>query len=356
MKFRQASYAAILAVTALLMAQLSCRGRKAENSCPPLVKFATAIEYSKLPSSTYSAITEAEEQSDLAFRVSGVIADTYVRPGDAVRRGDPIASLDDRDYKVQLAATEAEYKQIRAEVERISAMHDDNAVSDNDYDKARYGLEQISQKQQLHSSQLADCILRAPDNGYIAGLNCHSGESVMAGIPVVSFIGHAVGITFRMSYSDYIRRGTFDSITAEFAEIPGRKYNLSIAHSSPVADNNQLYDVHLTMDGQDDGITPGMVATVTVRFKASDENFVVVPVSSLFHRDGTTRLYLYDETNSRLVESEVSVINILSDGTAIVCGIDAGTEVAAAGVSGLHDGETVRKVASVSKSNPGGLL
>lgn len=52
--------------------------------------------------------------------MSGTIRKIYVEDGARVREGQLLAELDPADYRVQLDATEAEYKQIKAEAETVS--------------------------------------------------------------------------------------------------------------------------------------------------------------------------------------------------------------------------------------------
>ena len=115
----------------------------------------------------YPGVTEAKEDAELAFKVLGIIEKIYVREGDHVKKGQILARIDIRDYATQLSATESEYRQIKAECERVIAMHEDDAVSDNNYDKARSGLERISAKLKNHRDQLNDCQLYIAENNDI---------------------------------------------------------------------------------------------------------------------------------------------------------------------------------------------
>lgn len=75
--------------------------------------------------------------------------------------GQLLAELDPTDYQVQLDATEAEYKQIKAEAERVMALYKENGLLPAN-DKAVYGLKQITAKYQHHKDQLGYTRLYAP--------------------------------------------------------------------------------------------------------------------------------------------------------------------------------------------------
>ncbi len=103
-----------------------------------LVKTTTVKAWVKDEPIPYPGKIKAAADVKLAFRVAGPIHRFTVEEGQFVRKGQVIAEIDPRDYELQLAATKAEYTQIKAEAERVIELHKRNSASTNDYDKARY--------------------------------------------------------------------------------------------------------------------------------------------------------------------------------------------------------------------------
>ena len=145
----------VLALTLSLCLMTACK-EKNQNNQSQLVNVVEVTPSAGTTSASYPAETEAMNKTDLSFKVAGTIAQVLVKEGDHVQAGQAVARLDDRDYRTQLRATEAEYNQVKAECERIMAMHKERAVSDNNYDKARYGLQQMTEKLAHHRNQLSD--------------------------------------------------------------------------------------------------------------------------------------------------------------------------------------------------------
>ena len=115
---------------ALLLCLCGCNNRGKTPDI--LVDIVEAKGASSDKQTQYPGLTEAREDANLSFRVMGTLQNMAVREGDPVRRGQVLASIDSRDYATQLAATRAEYRQVRAECERVIAMHQEQAASDND--------------------------------------------------------------------------------------------------------------------------------------------------------------------------------------------------------------------------------
>ena len=77
---------------------------------------------------TYPGRVKAAADVDLAFRVAGPIIRIPVQVGSFVRKGEVIAEIDPRDYELQYKATEAEYKQIKSEAERVIELYNRKSV------------------------------------------------------------------------------------------------------------------------------------------------------------------------------------------------------------------------------------
>ena len=86
---------------------------------------------------------QAGTEATLSFKVGGQIRQIFVSVGETVRRGQPIASLDDEDLLLQLRQAEAGYaeasardQKARAEFARTKILHENDATSDNQLESA----------------------------------------------------------------------------------------------------------------------------------------------------------------------------------------------------------------------------
>ena len=170
----------------------SCNGSTQDAKGCQTVKIDTVISASGQSYLQYPGKVKAAQDISLAFRVSGTIQKIYVKDGARVQAGQLLAELDPTDYQVQLDATEAEYKQIKAEAERVMALYKDNGTTPSANDKAVYGLKQITAKYQHHKDQLGYTRLYAPFSGYIQKRLFEAHETIGAGMPVLSMISSRI--------------------------------------------------------------------------------------------------------------------------------------------------------------------
>ena len=257
----------------------SCNsGTKDARECQT-VKIDTVTSASGQTYLQYPGKVKAAQDISLAFRVSGTIRKIYVKDGTRVQAGQLLAELDPTDYQVQLDATEAEYKQIKAEAERVMALYKDNGTTPSANDKAVYGLKQITAKYQYHKDQLGYTRLYAPFNGYIQKRLFEAHETIGAGMPVLSMISSgAPEVEINLPAAEYIRREQFNQYHCTFDIYPDRSYPLKLISVTPKANANQLYTMRLQLVADKQPVpSPGMNTMVTIRCDSDDTTVCPYP-------------------------------------------------------------------------------
>ena len=323
------------------------------------VKADTVQVYGRAGSAVFPGKVVASSDVSLAFRVSGPILRVNVEVGSYVRKGQVLAQIDPRDYEIQLAATEAEYQQLSGEVARITELYEKGTVTPNDYDKARYGLQQLSSKYDAHKNALTDTKLLAPCDGYIQKRLFEPGETVSAGMPVISLISTGTGeVEINIPSSDYIRRDNFDSYSCTIDIYPGKTFPLELIGITRKANLNQLYTVRFRLTGDDrNGPGPGMSTMVTIRYKDEEAQTVSIPLTAVLESNDRPTVWVYDPAEGTVSARTIVLSQILTDGTVVVSeGLTAGEIVVSAGVHSVKEGEKVKLLPAVSPTNVGGML
>lgn len=349
----------VLVVVALVLVLASCGNGKASDESVATVRLDTVQMASTGAVLQFPGRVVASDDASLSFKVAGTIARIYKEEGERVQAGQLVAELDATDYKVQLAATEAEYARVKAETDRITALYNEGAATASNYDKARFGLQQIEAKLKNHRDQLAYCKLYAPFTGAVQTRFFHEGENIAAGMPVLSLVSSAnPEIEINLPASSYLRRGSFVHYSAQFNVLPGVVIPLKLISVMPKANANQLYTMRLKIEGDTKGIAPGMSAWVSIMAAESASNADVrVPATALVDDKGTTFVYLYDAQSQTVCRCRVKVMRLHTDGTAEVEGALApGHIVVSTGANHIKTGDRVTPLPPVSETNVGGLL
>ena len=350
-------------ITIFLMAaaMMSCGHKDAPQEDAPIVDVVTVKGVGEVDATTFTGRTKSASEVNLAFRVAGQIERVLVKEGDYVQKGQVVAVMDARDYQVQVATTQAEYEQVKADAERVMALYAEGNTTASNNDKARYGLQQITQKLANHRNQLADTRLRSTISGYVQTKFHESGETVSAGMPVVSVFGSGdTEVEIKISASDFAKIDKFTGFGCRFDVTGDETFPLAIDHVSQEANTSQLYTVRLKFTSAIDHkkITPGMTTMVYAEV-AGNENpsMVWVPSSAVLNEGGKVMVYVYDAKSGVVKSRAVTVTSVQRDGTMLVeSGLKSGESIVASGVHHIKDGQKVKLLQKPSESNVGGLL
>ncbi len=308
----------------------------------------------------YPGKVKASEDINLAFRVSGTIQRILVKDGQAVRAGQLLAELDPSDYQIQLDATEAQYKQVKSEAERVIALYKDGGTTPVAYDKAVYGLKQITALYEHHKDELSYTKLYAPFNGYIQKHLFKAHETVGAGMPVLQMVGQSTPeVEINLPAAEYIRREQFGDYQCTFDIYPGKVYPLKLIGITHKANSNQLYTMRLKLEAE--GLpmpSAGMNTMVSIRLNDGESNELMVSSNALLQENGYSCVFVYHPETGTVQSEEVSIVRLTGDGHSIIISpsLKPGDIVVTAGVHSIRNGEKVKPMPPVSETNVGGLM
>ncbi|MEO0471691.1 MAG: efflux RND transporter periplasmic adaptor subunit [Bacteroidota bacterium] len=325
------------------------------------VRYATVARSNEGQKRSFPGIAQSAVQSNLSFRASGLIESLAVKVGDRVRKGQLIATLDNRDAQLAYQQAKAALESARVQKEnaqssltRVRQLYQSNNVSLAEYEQAKSSfssasanLESSSSTLDLQRRQLSYAKILAPGSGVVTAVNNEVNEVVQAGAPIV-VISQGKQIELKVgipeTYIGALKEGNTASV--RFSAIPAKSYPAKVREVSFSTDQSQTYPVTVSLQENDDEVRPGMAGEVYFEFGQSGQDpLTMVPVKSVGEGpDGTFVFVIKDVQNQvGLVEKRsVQLGKIIQQNFVVKGGLEAGTMVATAGLSSLLDGMQVR--------------
>lgn len=143
---------------------------------------------------SYSLVTAAgtvvaEEEAELATRMSGRIRSVHVEIGSRVSVGDPLVNLDGDEVEARIRSAEAAAELARQWHGRISALAADGAATAQELDDAKARLDMAEAGLRDARAQREYVILRAPFRGVITARRADPGDLAVPGVPILEMIG-----------------------------------------------------------------------------------------------------------------------------------------------------------------------
>ncbi len=340
----------------------SCGNSTPENK--ETIRYVKASEV--LPStgddvSIYNGVVKERRDVILSFKVGGPVKELLVDEGDYITKGQAIAKIDKRDYKINLQATEARYKQTKGEYERYQELYKRKKLPENTLDKLKAGYLMAKSQYEAAVNALEDTELKAPFSGYVNKKYIENFETVAPGTPIIQLLDFSdlevvVGIPENnINEMSDIYQITCDIKNANKIEIPAKLKSLSKKTGS-----DRMFEAKILLSGDDIQykVKPGMVAKVKITKNNSNDNHLLVPIESIFTSGQNKYVWVIDNSSNKVLKKEVNTFNIHGNGLIEISSsiINIGDNVVTAGVHSLTENQEVKILPKKSETNIGGLL
>lgn len=304
----------------------------------------------------FSGVVRENAETNLSFKTAGQLEHIYVKEGDRVSSGQLLAVLDDKDYKLGVEATQIQYDQTKAEVERMKVLFEGNSLSANDYEKAMSGLKQLGVQLQVNKNKLSYTRLYAPASGVIKSVNFERMEMVDAGTPVFVMLDlHSLEVEVNLPADVYAQR---NNLIDAYCTANSEQFPLQLRSIVPKADSNQLFTAKFALKGNvSAGKSVDVVLTIGVPSAHTDTSAVcTVPQHSVFEEGG--KQYVWQvKADSTVVKRPIEVLGTDDHGNIMVsASLDGSETIVRAGVGVLKENEKVKIVGKASDTNVGGLI
>ena len=311
---------------------------------------------------TFSGVSKAEAETNLSFRVGGIIQSINVEVGQRVKKGDLIAAIDTIDMVLQLEDARAgvenagvQRETARSNLNRIRELYENNniALSDyegakNQYASAKATYESKQKQLDLQKRQLSYGKLYAPVNGFIASVPVEKNENIKTGELVASLTsGKYIDVEVGMpdAFIHLIKPGL--STKVRFTSDLEKLFSGIVSKVSHGSSASSTYPVTVRLDTVTDKIRPGMPAEVTFDFETGDGGMNIYVPGNAVAEDTHGRFVFVvvegPEKGFAIVHKKPVKVGVLTAaGFEVLEGLTEGELIVTSGSSKITDGLKVR--------------
>ena len=341
----------ILLLLGILTITISCSKEKVEEAAPVVKPVKTMIVGQGASGvRSYPGTVQAADRVELSFRVGGPLIEFPVKDGQKVQKGQLLARIDPRDYKIAVDKAEAEFAKADADYKRYQQLYEKEAVSLSDLELRQAQRDVTKSNLDNAKADLSDTYLRAPFSGEIGETYFETGEDIKSKERILGLHGvDVIEIVVNVPENDKAQfdpqRAKSRTITASFAFAADREFDLTLSEFSAAADpRTQTYKATLSMS-QPEGVNiqPGMTAEVHLYPLPSETSqvsteFVIPAIAVLAGDDDAQYVWVVDQAEMTIQRTEVKVGPVT--GTAevtILSGLSLGDRIVVAGVTTLRE-------------------
>jgi len=371
----------VLLAAVLYIFGVSCQTEADSTVSSPLrpVRAEPVVRAGEVNRVSLSGVAQSSKEAQLSFRVSGTLRSLRVKVGDRVERGTLIASLDPTDYQVsyqqavaqlrasetQIESAEAQLVNARSTLQRVEALYENNSVPLSEYEQAKSAYDQAqaqytsaqasveAAEQQVASAknQVQYATLMAPFAGIITEIKAEENELVGSGNPVATLSAQRspeVRVGVPESMINAVQQG--EQAIVRFSSLPGQRYKGRITEVGYSPGQSSTYPVTVVIDNPDEGLRPGMAATVSLpqpsAMDVEEGAYLLLPSAAIGEDDAGNYVFQLQSADSSGVymirKTRVEIGPLRPNGYQLKGGLKEGDLVATAGLKSILDGMRVR--------------
>src|SRR3954451_16606804 len=346
----------------LAVALVGCNEKVAEKSAPGRPVLVATVHYeAESPERNFVGTIKPRIETDMGFRVPGKVAKRLVEVGESVDVGQPLATLDEVDLKLQAEQAQAEFsaatgvlaqaaasetraKDLRAKGWTTDAQMDTSRAA---ADEARARFNRAERSVELTKNSLSYATLVADTRGVVTATLIDAGQVVASGQTAVRVARFAEKEAVVAIPETLVGRAKDGTASVTLWSEPNRKYTAKLREIAPEADPaTRTYLAKFSLPDAGDSVSLGMTATLTLS-DAATMRVARLPLSALFSQGGDPSLYIVDASGDVTLKP-VAVKAYESNDVVITSGVDEGAKVVVLGVQKLDPAQKVRVVSSLS--------
>jgi RND family efflux transporter MFP subunit len=345
-----------------VFALTGCNEKAAETTVPGRPVLVATVHYeAETPERSFVGTIKPRIETDMGFRVPGKVAKRLVEVGQTVDVGQPLATLDEVDLKLQAEQAEAEFraatgvlaqaaaaeqraKDLRAKGWTTDAQMDQSRAA---ADEARARLNRAERSVELTKNSLSYATLVADTRGVVTATLVEPGQVVASGQTAirVARLGEKEAVV--AIPETLLGRAKSGVASVTLWSEADKKYAAKLREVAPTADPaTRTYLAKFSLPDAGEEVSLGMTATLTLA-DAATERVAKVPLSALYSQGGDPSLYIVNDAG-QISLKPIKVKSYESNCVVISGGVDEGAKVVALGVQKLDPAEKVRVVSSLS--------
>lgn len=334
----------LLLPAALLLAASCSEKKEAPAKSPIPVKVLTVGGGNSALTRDYVGTVEESTGSMLSFETGGNISRLLADEGDAVRKGQVLATIDGASLRDMHEAALAVLNQARDAHKRYGNLHKEGTVPDVKWAEIESKLKQAESAERIARTNLSHAVLRAPFSGTIASRQVDGGMNVAPGQPVFKLVQiDRVNIKVSVPEDEITQWSVGRQATLSVAALGGQTFTAKVSEKGVEADPAaHTYTVKLSLPNPSGKLMPGMVCRVLVsRPEVSGTAAEILPPRAVLLDDKGSR-FVWLAVNGKATCRRVQTGQLCAEGVAITSGLNSGDRVIIDGNQKVSEGMKVK--------------
>lgn len=285
---------------------------------------------------------DAKNNVQVSPKSGGVVTAVYVKEGDNVRAGQPIAKVDDQLLRESISEVKTQMSLANTIFEKQASLWKQQIGTEIQYLQAKNNKETLERRLSTLNAQLSQSTVTAPISGVVDQVTVKVGQSAAPGVGLVRVVNLSqlkVVAKVADTYSGSVRKG--DAVLVEFPDV-NRTLNSRISFVATTVDPaTRTFTIEAPLPS-DNALKPNMLARIKIN-DATQSNTIVINQNLIQSTENGQLVYVAVNEGGKKVAKAKTVKTGQAYGgkIAVMQGLQAGDQIVTAGYQDLVDGQPI---------------
>lgn len=293
-----------------------------------------------------SGLFTTDDETALAFKNGGIINKIYVREGDAVSKGQLLATVNLTEVDAGVQQAVLAYEKAERDYQRAAQLYKDSVATLEQMQNAKTGMDVARQQREAARFNKQYSEIRATTSGYVLKRFVNEGQMTGPGTPVLLINGARQGnwlLKVGVSDAQWAAIKTGDKATIRIDALPGKTLNAFVFKKSEGIDptsgtfNLQLKINDLSMPA----LASGMFAKAEI-VPSQKVTAWSIPYDALLDGDAGKGYVFITNDGKTAKKIPVSIGAVQKDHVQITGGLEQVQSLIVSGSAYLNDGSFIR--------------
>ncbi len=292
-----------------------------------------------------SGLFATEQESMLSFKNGGVVDRLLVKEGDAVQKGQLLATVHTAEINSVVQQARLGWEKASRDYERASRLYHDSVATLEQMQNAATAMELARQQLNTATINREYTEIRANTSGYVLQRFVHSGQVVGPGAPVLMINGAKNSdwiLNTGVSDRQWAKIKTGDTATIQTDALPGQVLSAYVYKKSEGVDPaSGTLQVQLKLKEKIHAAIASGLFGKAVIYTSGQTTGWLLPADAILDGDGEKAYVFITEDSQRAHKKEVRVGGLQPGGVWITEGLEGVSAVIVSGSPYLNEGASI---------------
>jgi RND family efflux transporter MFP subunit len=290
-----------------------------------------------------AGLFSTDDETYLAFKTGGIIEKVYVKEGDAIKKGQLLATLNLTEIEAHVAQARLGFEKASRDFKRVENLYKDSVATLEQYQNSKTGMEVALRQLESANFNKSYSEIRAMRNGFVLKKMASEGQVIAPGTSVFQTNGAGQSnwiLKAGVSDREWASINIGDSATITCDAMPNKKFFATVTRKSEGTDMNGAFTIELTLSSSEKGLASGLFGKATIQ-GTRKQTVWEIPYDALL--DGNAQSgYVFVTTDQKKAHKvQVVVSQIEKDYVTVQAGLENFTWLITSGSAYLKEGTSI---------------